>query len=142
VLAERHRSLYTIVGVFVHRETVRFRDLDPMGHVNNAVYLTWIENARIEFLRALGAFDSPYTREMTMILARAEVDFRSPLSFGEEVEITVRLDRLGTKSFDLAYELRAGDRVAAEARTVLVTYDYEKAAPIEIPAEWRERLAA
>jgi acyl-CoA thioester hydrolase len=128
--------------VFVHRETVRFRDLDPMGHVNNAVYLTWMENARIEFLRTLGAFDSPHTGEMTMILARAEIDFRSPLGFGEEVEITVRPDRLGTKSFDLAYELRSGGRVVAEARTVLVTYDYEKAAPIEIPAEWRERLAA
>jgi acyl-CoA thioester hydrolase len=128
--------------VFLHRETVRFRDLDPMGHVNNAVYLTWIENARIEFLRSLGAFDSPYTGEMTMILARAEIDFRSPLGFGEEVEVAVRPARLGTKSFDLTYELRSGGRVVAEARTVLVTYDYEKAAPIEIPSEWRERLAA
>jgi acyl-CoA thioester hydrolase len=128
--------------VFVHRETVRFRDLDPMGHVNNAVYLTWIESARIEFLRSLGAFDSPYTGEMTMILARAEVDFRSPLEFGEGVEIQVRLARVGTKSFDLAYELRSGDRLVAEARTVLVAYDYEKSAPIEIPTAWRERLAA
>ena len=43
----------------MHREVARFSDLDPMGHVNNAVYLTWIENARIEFLRTLGAFDNP-----------------------------------------------------------------------------------
>jgi acyl-CoA thioester hydrolase len=128
--------------VFLHRETVRFRDLDPMGHVNNAVYLTWIENARIEFLRSLGAFDSPYTGEMTMILARATVDFRAPLGFGEEVEIRVRPARLGTKSFDLAYELRTNRGVAAEAETVLVTYDYESASPIEIPEKWRERLAA
>jgi acyl-CoA thioester hydrolase len=128
--------------VFVHSETVRFRDLDPMGHVNNAVYLTWIENARIEFLRSLGAFDNPYTGEMTMILARAEVDFRAPLGFGEEVTIGVRPARLGTKSFDLEYELRAGDRVVAEARTVLVAYDYERASPIEIPLQWREHLAA
>ena len=128
--------------MFVHRETVRFRDLDPMGHVNNAVYLTWIETARIEFLRSLGAFDGPDTTEMTMILARAEVDFRAPLGFGEEVELRVGLARVGTKSFDLVYELRSGERVVAEARTVLVTYDYAKAAPIEIPAAWRERLAA
>ena len=128
--------------VFVHRETVRFRDLDPMGHVNNAVYLTWIENARIEYLRSLGAFDRPYTGEMTMILARAEVDFRSPLGFGDEIAVAVRPARLGTKSFDLDYELRADDRVVAEARTVLVAYDYEKAAAIDIPATWREHLAA
>lgn len=113
-----------------------------MGHVNNAVYLTWMENARIEFMRALGAFDGPDTTQMTMILARAEVDFRAPLGFGEDVEIRVEPARLGTKSFDLAYELSADGRVVAEARTVLVTYDYEKEAPIEIPVEWRERLAA
>jgi acyl-CoA thioester hydrolase len=128
--------------VFVHRETVRFRDLDPMGHVNNAVYLTWIETARIEFLRSLGAFESPDTGEMTMILARAEVDFRSPLGFGDEVEITVGPARLGTKSFELAYELHSGDRLAAEARTVLVAYDYASAKAVEVPSEWRERLAA
>ena len=129
-------------AVFAHRETVRFSDLDPMGHVNNAVYLTWIENARIEFLRALGAFERPSTDEMSMILARAEVDFRSPLGFGEEVEIAVRPARLGTKSFDLEYEFRAGDRVVAEARTVLVAYDYGRASTIEIPDAWREKLAA
>ena len=85
----------------MHREVARFSDLDPMGHVNNAVYLTWIENARIEFLRTLGAFDNPDTTEMAMILARVEVDFRAPLGFGDEIEVGVRTARLGTKSFDL-----------------------------------------
>jgi acyl-CoA thioester hydrolase len=127
---------------FVHREVARFRDLDPMGHVNNAVYLTWIETARIEFMRRLGAFDRPGTHEMTMILARAEVDFRSAVSFGEEITVGVRVGRLGTKSFDLEHELRTGDRVVAEARTVLVAFDYETNSSKEIPDEWRRRLAA
>ena len=127
---------------FVHRELVRFSDLDPMGHVNNAVYLTWIENARIEFLRRLGAFDQPDTTEMAMILARAEVDFRAPLAFGDEVAIGVRTARLGTKSFDLEYRLASGDRVVAEAKTVLVAYDYATNESREIPDEWRRQLAA
>ena len=127
---------------FVHRETVRFRDLDPMGHVNNSVYLTWIETARIEFLRSFGAFDKPDTNEMAMILARAEVDFRAPLAFGEEVTVGVRASRFGTKSFDLEYELRSGDRVVAKAKTVLVAYDYGRNEATEIPDEWRRRLAA
>jgi acyl-CoA thioester hydrolase len=127
---------------FTHRETARFRDLDPMGHVNNAVYLTWIETARIEFLRRLGTFDEPDTGGMAMILARVEVDFRSAVGFGEEIEIAVRTSRLGTKSFDLEYELRAGDRVVAHARTVLVAYDYNRNETKEIPEEWRQRLAA
>jgi acyl-CoA thioester hydrolase len=127
---------------FVHRETARFRDLDPMGHVNNAVYLTWTETARIEFLRSVGVLDNPNTGEMTMILARAEVDFRAPLGFGDDVEIGVRAGRIGTKSFDLEYGLRSGDRVVAEAKTVLVAYDYDLNQPKEIPEEWRQKLAA
>ena len=127
---------------FVHRETARFRDLDPMAHVNNAVYLTWMENARIEFLRALGAFDEVDTTGMTMILARTEVDFRSPVTFGEQVEVGVRASRFGTKSFDLEYTLRVGERLVAEAKTVLVAYDYATNSAKEIPTEWRQRLAA
>jgi acyl-CoA thioester hydrolase len=127
---------------FVHRETARFRDLDPMGHMNNAVYLTWIETARIEFLRRLGAFDRPDTGGMAMILAHAEIDFRAAISYGDEVEIGVRTARLGTKSFDLEYELRRGDDVVAQAKTVLVAYDYATNESKEIPEEWRQRLAA
>lgn len=125
----------------MHRETARFRDLDPMAHVNNAVFMTWIETARIEFLRSLGAFDKPDTGGMAMILARAEVDFRAPLGFGDEVEIGVRAGRFGTKSFDLEYELRSPDRVVAQAKTVLVAYDYELNESREIPEEWRRQLA-
>ena len=127
---------------FVHREVARFSDLDPMGHVNNAVYLTWIENARLEFLRRLGTFDKPDTTEMAMILARVELDFRAPVGFGDEVEIGVSTARLGTKSFDLAYELRRGEELVANATTVLVAYDYESKSSREIPDVWRERLAA
>jgi acyl-CoA thioester hydrolase len=125
---------------FVHRETARFRDLDPMGHVNNAVFLTWIETSRIEYLRSLGTFDRPDTGGMTMILARAEVDFRAPLDFGDEVEIGVRIGRVGTKSFHLEHELRSAGRLVGEAKTVLVAYDYERNESREIPEEWRRRL--
>ena len=121
---------------FVHRETVRFRDVDAMGHVNNAVYLTYLEDARISFLRRIGA-DVP-----EMILARAEIDFRAPLAEGDELEIGVRSARVGTKSFDLEYELRVGERLAAEAKTVIVSYDYTAGQPVEVPDHWRAKLAA
>jgi acyl-CoA thioester hydrolase len=121
---------------FVHRETVRFRDVDAMGHVNNAVFATYIEQARIAFLSPNGA------KVEEMILARLEIDFRSPAEVGETIEITVTPTRIGTKSFDLEYVLRAGDRVVAEAKTVLVAYDYEHSRSVEIPERWKERLAA
>jgi len=121
---------------FVHREHVRFRDVDEMGHVNNAVFLTYIEQARIAYL--LG-FDARVT---DMILARAEIDFRAPLRTGDELEIGVRPLAVGTKSFQLEYHVRSGNTLAAEAKTVIVSYDYETGRSVELPDTWKEALAA
>ena len=126
--------------MFVHRERVRFRDLDAMGHVNNAVFLTYIESARVAFLEHLGA--APTLEAMSIIVARIEIDFRAPVGLGDEVEVSVRASRFGAKSFDLDHELRVGDTVVAEARSVLVSYDYGKGEAVELPDEWREKLAA
>ena len=127
-------------GDFIHEERVRFRDLDPMGHVNNAVFLTYIESARVAFLQHLGA--APTLEDMSFIVARIEIDFRAPVAFDEEVAIAVRASRFGDKSLDLDYELRVGDKVVAEAKSVLVGYDYSRGEAVPIPAAWRELLAA
>lgn len=126
--------------MFVHRERVRFRDLDALGHVNNAVYLTYLESARFAFLQHLGAVDT--LEDLNIILARIEIDFRAPVGFGEEVEIAVRTSRFGTKSFDLGYELRVSGKLVAEAKSVLVAYDYGTGETVELPDEWKEKLAA
>ena len=115
---------------FTHRVRVRFQDCDPMGHANNAVYSTYIEEARIGVLSDLSPF----------ILARVEIDFRSELRAGEEVEVRSRCSRIGTKSFDLEHELWANDRVVAEARSVLVSYDYALGESVRVPDELRVRL--
>ena len=101
-----------------------------MGHANNAVYSTYIEEARIGVLSDLSPF----------ILARVEIDFRSELRAGEEVEVRSRCPRIGTKSFDLEHELWANDRVVAEARSVLVSYDYALGESVRVPDELRVRL--
>ena len=126
--------------MFVHTERVRFRDLDPMGHVNNAVFLTYIESARVAFLRSLGA--AVTLEDMSIIVARIEIDFRAPVGFGDDVEISVHASRFGGKSFDLDHELRVDGMVVAEAKSVLVSYDYRKGEAVELPSEWREKLAA
>jgi acyl-CoA thioester hydrolase len=117
---------------FVHRERVRFRDCDPMGHVNNAVFSTYLEQARIGVLGDLDPF----------ILAHVEIDFRAELRQGEEVEVRSRCSNVGTKSFELEHELRAGDRLVAEAKSVLVGYDYEAGRSVPLTEEQRRRLAA
>ena len=116
----------------IHVERVRFSDCDPMGHANNAVFSTYLEQARIAVLGDLVPF----------ILARVEIDFRAPARFGDEIEVGVRAGRFGTKSFDLEYELHASGRLLAEARSVCVAYDYERGEAMAIPEGWRERLAA
>jgi acyl-CoA thioester hydrolase len=118
----------------VHRESVRFRDLDGMGHVNNAVYLTYMESARLAYFKERGLGDNPLEG---MILARAEVDFRSPIELGEQIEVGTRIGKVGTKSFELEQETRADGRLAAEGRFVIVAYDYTLNRSREIPEEWR-----
>ena len=125
---------------FVHRERVRFRDVDAMGHVNNAVFATYVEQARIEYLRHVALLDGPLY--MAMILARLEIDFVAPAQPGGEIEIGVRPSRAGSKSFELEYELRQGEREVARARTVLVAYDYERGVSMPLPDQWRDRLTA
>jgi len=123
-----------------HVEQVRFRDLDPMGHVNNAVFLTYIEQARVAFLAEVGAATG--LEDMNIIVARVEIDFKAPVRLGQEVEISVRATRFGTKSFDLDYELRVDGDVVAEAKSVQVAYDYARREAVPLPTDWREKLTA
>jgi acyl-CoA thioester hydrolase len=127
-------------GEFTHVEQVRFRDLDPMGHVNNAVFLTYIEQARVSFLTEVGAATG--LEEMNMIVAHVEIDFKAPVRLGQEVEISVRATRFGTKSFDLDYVLRVDGEIVAEAKSVQVAYDYGRREPVPLPIEWREKMTA
>ena len=127
-------------GDFVHEERVRFRDLDPMGHVNNAVFLTFLEQARVAFFSEMGAATG--LEDMNMVVARVEIDFKAPVRLGQEVAISVRASRFGTKSFDLDYELRVDGELVAVAKSVQVAYDYNLREPVPVPAEWREKLTS
>ncbi|HUJ56775.1 MAG TPA: thioesterase family protein [Gaiellaceae bacterium] len=123
---------------FVHEEIVRFSDLDGFGHVNNAVFSTYLEQARLAWFGSQETGEAMPLRDV--ILARTEIDFRSPVFFGETIAIGVRPSRLGRKSFELEYELRAGERLVAEAKSVLVGYDYAAERSVEVPERWRRRL--
>jgi acyl-CoA thioester hydrolase len=126
---------------FVHRRTVEFRDVDAAQHVNNAVYLTYLETARIDYLRQVLAVED--LEQLAVIVANVNVDFRSPALFGETLEIGARVPRVGTKSFEMEHEIRADNgRLVAEAGSVLVTYDYDGGAPMPVPNDWRRRLEA
>lgn len=124
---------------FVHTQEVTFRDLDVFGHVNNAVYLTYIENARLGYLREVLSVES--LEDLLVILAKVRIDFRSRASLGEMLEIGARVSRIGTKSFDVDHEVRGPDaRLVAVASTTLVTFDYRGDTTMPVPDLWRERI--
>ena len=132
-----------MTDAFRHRTTlqVRFRDIDAFGHVNNAVFFSYLEFARIRYLLDVLQPDRPFD-ELPLILAMVELDFRSPIAFGEEVVVETRLERVGRTSFDMVHRMTAGpdERLVGDVQTVLVTYDYSTARPIPVPDEWRRRF--
>jgi acyl-CoA thioester hydrolase len=129
--------------MFVHRLEVRFRDCDPMGHVNNAVYLTYLEQTRFAHWRSVWGRGAPQLPPGMpgVILARIECDYRRPASYGEMLEIRLRVAAIGRTSFRYEYEMvdQQGRRVL-EAKTVQVMYDYAEARPVPIPPEIRAAL--
>jgi acyl-CoA thioester hydrolase len=118
---------------------VAFRDIDAMGHVNNAVYLSYLETARIKFL--LDLLELSGLSKLPMIMAEATISYKAPAFYGEQLAIGLGVSRFGTKSFDLIYWVTGGDgRLVALAKTVQVAYDYAAAQTIPVPAEFRARV--
>lgn len=134
---------------FRHRThvEVRFRDIDAFGHVNNAVFATYAEHARVRYLRDVIGVD-PVAR-MPLILAMLKIDFISPIMLGDEVEIGSRVDWIGTTSIGMAHRLAStaaaagpDQRELARVSSVLVAYDYQQARPMPVPAAWRTQMAS
>jgi acyl-CoA thioester hydrolase len=119
----------------VHALVPRFRDTDAMGHVNNAVYVTYLEVARQEYWRRLaGAHDYG---QVPFILAHVSIDFRSEALVHEVLDIAVRCEWVGNRSFAFTYEIRdhATGRLVVEASSVQVCYDYAAKRTIPCPPE-------
>lgn len=106
---------------------VRFRDLDAFGHVNNAVFATYLEQARTETYLALTGRTDPVEdgAGLDFVVARAEIDYLLPVRHGTELRVEVRPARLGRSSFDFAYTVSDGeDALVARGLTTLVAYDH------------------
>ncbi|MCE7870159.1 acyl-CoA thioesterase [bacterium CPR1] len=124
---------------FQHPVEVRFRDLDALGHVNHASFLTYFEIARTAYWMQLTGIRS--VAALDFILARVECDYRNSISFPETLVVGVRCSKLGTRSFDLEYRALRGDgQVAALGRTVQVAYDYTTGQTRPIQLEVRSLL--
>jgi acyl-CoA thioester hydrolase len=129
---------------FRHRTSVqvRFRDIDAFGHVNNAVVSSYVEQARVTYLREVLDLDpiGPEDR-MPLILAMIQVEYLSPIFLEDRLDIGSRVDWVGNTSIGMSHQLRAeGGRDLARSSSVLVTYDYAQARPMPVPDDWRTAL--
>jgi len=118
----------------------RFRDTDAMGHVNNAVYVTYLEVARQEYWRTLDGTQD--YRRVPFILAHITIDFRSEALVNESLLLGCRCVRIGSKSFHFEYEIREREtgRLVVEAKTVQVCYDYDRKVTIPVPGDLRRAM--
>lgn len=128
-------------GDFRHRVVidVRFADIDGMGHVNNAVYLTYCETARIRYWTDVTGEPMAAGHEgaESLILAEARITYRAPVFHGELVTVESRATHVGRTSFTLEHRMTAARpgapaRLVAVSDSVLVRYDYATAAPVPL----------
>lgn len=117
--------------------TVRFGETDLAGHVNNAVYLSYLEEARLTFLREVLKLD-----DVPFILASAKLDFLGQMRYPDSMVITCGVSRIGRSSFDMVHQLfRLPDHaLALTAIVTLVAFDYQLQRPTPIPQNWRQLL--
>jgi acyl-CoA thioester hydrolase len=128
---------------FYHPIEVRYGDLDPQAHVNNAKYLTYMEQGRIAYIQALGLWDGQSFMDVGIILAEARVTFLAPVYFGQEVRVGVRVTEIRNKSLTMEYSLEDAENGAhlATGSSVLVAYDYRMGQTMPFPEGWRKAIS-
>jgi acyl-CoA thioester hydrolase len=109
---------------------MRWSDMDAYGHVNNVVFLTYLEEARVDMLFTLGAEQGGKALSEGVVVARHEIDYRRPLVYHSRgVDIDLWIGEIKGASFEVRYEVHDENAVFATAATVLVAYDLEQARP-------------
>lgn len=123
---------------------VRFSDIDALGHVNNARFLEYFELARVYFFNEVVGKQWDWNKH-GLILAKNEVEYLQPVFLNDYVQVHLWCDRMGNKSFDMAYELTAGEGeemvIKAKGKSVVVCIDYKTQQTIPVPQEWRDKMS-
>ena len=128
---------------FHHPIEVRYGDLDPQGHVNNAKHLTYFEQARVAYMIELGLFTKDQSfMEIGVILADVHITYHAPIYFGQNIRVGVHPAKLGNKSMTWKQNIIDADtdKELARGEVLVVTYDYQSGKTIPIPHEWREKI--
>ncbi len=118
---------------------IRFADCDMMGHVNNGIYLSYFESARMHYFTHLLGTDWDWNR-FGVILRKNEIEYLIPLYLHDKPEIIIYIENIGDKSFTLAYELKSKNVLKSIGKSVLVCFDAKENKSISIPTQMKEAL--
>jgi acyl-CoA thioester hydrolase len=121
-------------------DRVRFADLDPLGHCNNAAIGGFFEPSRVSLFTDAGFPVSG--GDLSIPIVRVEIDFRHEILFDARVRVGARVLRIGRTSFTLAGAVFDGQCGAATAQVVAVLFDLAQRRSVEIPADLRQALSA
>ena len=128
---------------FYHPIEVRYGDLDPQGHLNNAKFLTYFEQARIQYWIQMGFFTKDQSfMEIGVIVADVHLTYLAPVYFGQNIKVGVRVAKLGNKSMTWEQNIVDADtgKELARGELVIVAYDYKEEKTIPLPPVWREKI--
>ena len=121
---------------------IRFSDIDQLGHVNNAVYLSYLEHARTKLFDEYFPFID--WSKQALILAKVEINYLRPVFLQDKLTVYTWCSKIGGKSFNFSQSLKIAKDTkeveVATAETVLVSYDYPKNEAITMPDQWKEVL--
>jgi len=120
---------------------LRFSDIDAVGHVNNAIYLTFFEEARLKYWDEAIHWNWDANG---VIVGRSEVNYLKPILLGDKIYCYVRTTRIGNSSFDIMHVLvrvtEHGEEICTTGKTVCISYDYKANKSVPIPLEERTRM--
>lgn len=127
---------------FYYPVQVRYSDLDAQWHVNNARFLSIVESARLDYLRHLGLWDGSSFLDLGVIVADIHVAYLAPIDLDDEIQVGVRISRIGNKSMTFETEIQNVEdgSLKAKSEVVVVAYDYHTLKTIPVPEEWRKRI--
>jgi len=123
---------------------VAWGEMDAFQHVNNVVYLRWLETARMTYFVRLGVLERMKVDQVGPILARNVIDYRLPVTWPDTVRVDVGVTRVGGSSYTMTYRVwsTAQSTVVASGESVLVNYDYANGQPAPLSDEARQAIAA
>lgn len=122
---------------------IRFKDIDQLGHVNNANHITYFETSRVNYFKDVFKNETNW-KETGLILAHTEITYKNPIFLEDTISCYTKVSKIGNKSFDMENLIvkssNSQDIIVAYGKSVLVCLNYLSKETIPIPTEWIQKI--